>query len=315
VVLATGNQIPAAPAALSHELLRSNRLIRDPWNGNALTAIDPGENVLLIGTGLTALDVLLALRSQDHRGRVVAVSRRGLLPRPHLAPDDPRRRAVTLDVAQLPRQARLLSRHLRTEARRLEKDGVGWQCLIDAMRPVITDIWMGLPPPEKARFMRRLRPFWEVVRHRGAPESLAAVDAWRARGGLEILSGSVLAVTDAEDALDVTLGLRGESRRLRFDRIVLCTGPETDVRRWTSSLFRQLVGERSIQADPLAIGIVTDAKGRSVGPEDKPVPWLFTIGGLRRPHLWETTSVPDIVRQARALVEPLAEAAGLDVQR
>lgn len=300
VVLATGNQLPAAPSAFAPELLRSNRVVGDPWTAGALAAIDPGEDVLLVGTGLTAVDVLLVLRNQSHRGRVVAVSRRGLLPRPHLAAGDPRRRALTVDPDELPRphDVLALSRWLRAKARRLEAEGVGWQCLIDALRPHTAELWGALPHEERRRFMRRLRPFWEVARHRAAPDALATIDAWRARGTLEIMTGRVLASADGPEGIEVTLAPRdGATLRRRFDRVVLATGPDTDARRWPAPLFRQLLRDRLLQADPLGLGLVTDDLGRAVGP-DGPTPWLYAMGNLRRPLLWETTAVPEIVRQA-----------------
>ncbi len=308
VVLATGNQLPAAPSAIGRDLLRSNRVIADPWNAPALQTIGRDESVLVIGTGLTATDVLMSLKNQGHRGRVVAVSRRGLLPRPHLAPDDPRKQAVTIDLAVLPRRVAELSRWLRREAARLEEEGIGWQCLIDALRPVTSEVWRSLPSTEQTVFMRRLRPYWEVLRHRSSADALAVIDAWRARGTLSIEAGTIGSARDADDGVTVTILPDGRPRR--FDRIVLCTGPETDIRRWTSPLFRQLIGDGHLQADPLGIGALTDDDGRAIGPRGA-VPWLFALGNLRRPHLWETTSVPDIVRQAAAMVSPLAAIVGL----
>jgi uncharacterized NAD(P)/FAD-binding protein YdhS/mannose-6-phosphate isomerase-like protein (cupin superfamily) len=307
VVLATGNQLPSAPAALSGQLLRSNRIIGDPWSGNALAAIDRHEDVLLIGTGLTAVDVLVTLRARNHHGRVLALSRHGLLPAAHLRPDDPLRRPVTIDPTRLPTGARQLSRWLRVEARRLDVERIGWQCLVDALRPHTTRIWTSLPLAEKRRFMKHVRPYWEAVRHRADPDALAAIEAWRTAGdGLEVMAGAVMEASDADDGLHVEIAPRGSGTRLRsrFDRIVLCTGPETDVRRWTSQLFRNLLADGHLQADPLGIGVVTDDVGQVLGKAGASS-WLYTIGSLRRPQLWETTAVPDIVKQAAALAQHL----------
>lgn len=93
---------------------------------------------------------------------------------------------------------------------------------------------------------------------------------------------------------------------LRCDRLILCTGPQTDVRAWPGALFRQLLAAGVLQADPLGLGVMTDASGRAIDERGAASPWLFTLGALRRPHLWETTAVPDIVRQAVTLAELLA---------
>lgn len=312
VVLATGNQLPAAPVALDRAHLASPHLIEDPWSDAALARIAPDEEVLLVGTGLTAVDVLLALRNQGHRGQVFAVSRRGLLPRAHLAPDDPSRRPFVIDVAASPRTARGLLRWFRAEVARARADGVAWQSVVDALRPHTSRIWGELETEEKRRFMRKLRPHWDVVRHRAAPEALADVERWRRRGTLTVTAARIVHVAEGRDdrpGLTVRwIPRRGASEERCFDRVVLCTGPETDVRRWPAPLFRQLLRQGHIVPDALALGMVTDAVGGAVDVHGRSSSWLFTIGALRRPRLWETTAVPDIVQQAVQLADTLRSA-------
>jgi uncharacterized NAD(P)/FAD-binding protein YdhS len=308
VVLATGNQLPSAPSVIPAEALRTSRVIADPWTDGALASITRDEVLLLVGTGLTAVDVLLALRNQGHRGQVVAVSRRGLLPRPHLDPDDPGKRAITIDPARLPGKARLLSRFLRQEARNLARDGIAWQNLIDALRPHTVAIWSALPQEEKARFIKKLSRYWEVLRHRASGEALSTVEGWRRAGKLRIVAGAIKDVEVHDKGLDIKLDLRDGTRdQRRYDRIILCTGPQTDVRLWRSLLFRDLLRTEQITPDPLGLGIVTDDEGRAMDGGGHPSAWLYAIGGLRRPRLWETTSVPDIVRQAASLAELLCQ--------
>ena len=305
VVLATGNQLPAAPAALSPELLRSPLVVDDPWSDGALARIAADEELLLVGSGLTAVDVLLALRNQGHRGRIVVTSRHGLLPRPHLAGHV--HGAIELDPGQLPRSVAGLCRHLRGEVRRAAAAGVPWQRVIDALRPHTTEIWRSLPLAEQRSFMAKVRPYWEVLRHRAAADSLAVIEAWRAEGRVELIPGRIAEIRE-DSGLAVELVPRGEvaAMSLRCDRLILCTGPQTDVRAWPGALFRQLLAAGVLQADPLGLGVMTDASGRAIDERGAASPWLFTLGALRRPHLWETTAVPDIVRQAVTLAELLA---------
>lgn len=169
-----------------------------------------------------------------------------------------------------------------------------------------------LPLAEQRLFMARLRPYWEVLRHRSAAESLDAIADWRASGRVEVLAGAVCSVRE-RDGLEVELAPRGGGGplRRRFDRLILCTGPQTDVRCWPGALFRQLLGQGLLRADPLGLGVQTDACGRALDEHGEPSPWLFTIGALRRPRLWETTFVPDIVRQAATLAEALTSGSAL----
>lgn len=308
VVLATGNQLPAAPAAFSAELLMSSRVVGDPWADGALADIAADETLLLVGTGLTAVDVLLALHNQGHRGRVVASSRHGLLPRPHLAADDLRRGAVEIDPSGLPRSIGGLCRRLRDEVRRAAASGVAWQCVVDALRPHTTEIWRSLTLAEQRRFMAIVRPYWEVLRHRAASDLLDALAAWQSRGWVEVVAGRITAARE-RDGVEVDMLPRsgGAAQRRRFDRVILCTGPQTDVRQWSGALYRQLLAAGDLVGDPLALGVMTDDRGSVLDDRGRASPWLFTLGSLRRPHLWETTAVPDIVRQAAALARTLAE--------
>jgi adenylyl-sulfate kinase len=307
VVLATGNQLPSAPPALEGPLLRSDRVIGDPWGNNALSKIGPDEAVLLCGTGLTAVDVLLALRAQGHRGPIVATSRRGLLPRPHLHPITPPPAGTEIEREKLPRTARELSRWLRAEGRRREASGGSWQHAIDALRPHAAHLWSELSLVEKRRFMRKLRPYWEVFRHRAPPEALETIEEMQRAGQLTLLAGTIDSAERVGGRMQVSFTPRGKGDRVtrQFDRIVLCTGPQTDVRKWNSSLFRHLLADGHVQADPLGLGIATDTVGRAVGADGHPSDWLHTLGALRRPGLWETTSVPDLVRQAATLATTL----------
>jgi len=297
VVLATGNQLPAAPAALAG--VSSSHVVRDPWSDRALETIPPDADVLLVGTGLTAVDVVLSLTRRGHRGALVALSRRGLLPLPELRASAP---AAAIDVGALPRTARGLSAWVRTASA-----GRPWQSVIDGLRPHTQTIWDGLPLVERSRFLRKLRPFWEVHRHRASVEVLAEIGRLRAGGRLEVLAGALDEVREDAHGLEVRWTPRGEdrARTRRFARVVLCTGPETDVRRWTSALFQHLLHDDHIASDPLGLGIVTDDVGRPLKPDGSATPWLYAIGSLRRPRLWETTAVPDLVQQAVSLAHLL----------
>ena len=120
VVLAPGVFAPGvawAPPAL----LSSDRFVADPWAPGALAAIDDDGDVLLVGTGLTMIDVATTLARS---GRVLhAVSRRGRLPKAHaprrLPAVEPADLPLDLDITHpAPRRPRSHPRD-RADARRL----------------------------------------------------------------------------------------------------------------------------------------------------------------------------------------------------
>src|SRR3546814_5960320 len=61
--------------------------------------------------------------------------------------------------------------------------------VIDALRPVTQSLWQGLPVAEKRRFLRHLRSWWDVHRHRMAPEVAAVVQNAMDRGQLVVRAG------------------------------------------------------------------------------------------------------------------------------
>ena len=138
VVLATGNE---APRALGRNAAPQTRpfIIDDPWDSGAKQEIGRNDAVLLVGTGLTAVDIAVELLNRGHAGPMYAVSRRGLLPRRH-GPVH-----ATLDGCgtTLPTSLRELVRHVREK---VESDPRGsvWQGFINEMRSVAPTVWSSL---------------------------------------------------------------------------------------------------------------------------------------------------------------------------
>ena len=120
------------------------------------------KSMVLMGSGLTMVDVLLSARRDGFSGTATIVSRRRQLPRPHAA------KGVVAQEIGLPRSKRLslLTAAVRIACETAEAHGTPWQSIINGLRPSIVEIWQRLPVPEQARFLRHLRPFWEAHRHR-----------------------------------------------------------------------------------------------------------------------------------------------------
>ena len=81
-VLATGNRPPAAPCPVPD----TPRYVGDPWQPGALDGVADGSPVVVLGTGLTMLDVAITVTGAHPGTTVHAVSRHALLPREHRCP-------------------------------------------------------------------------------------------------------------------------------------------------------------------------------------------------------------------------------------
>ena len=64
---------------------RGRGLIADPWRPFAMNVVRPDESVVVLGSGLTAVDAVLSLAHPDRRAPITILSRRGLLPHAHAA--------------------------------------------------------------------------------------------------------------------------------------------------------------------------------------------------------------------------------------
>jgi uncharacterized NAD(P)/FAD-binding protein YdhS len=299
-VLALGN--PASGPGLDLPATgMEDRWQSSPWLGEALHVRREGERVLLLGSGLTAVDAVLALNGQPGRVRVWMLSRRGILPQVH--------RPGTTAASLPPLEERSLCgitrelRRLIAEAR--DRDEC-WRTVIDALRPVSNPLWNELPLRDRERFLRHLRTYWETHRHRMAPEVRQKMDGYRSEGRLEILAGRLRRSTPDENGIAAKIVLRdGGERLLEVDRIINCTGIQENYRKHPRGFIASLVREGLAVPNDLGIGFRTE-EGALVGADGRTSKVLFTLGPPRRGELFESTAMPEIRVQAAELGKRLA---------
>lgn len=300
VVLALGNLPGEYPIRKPLPFYHGPRYVHQPWARGALAGIAPDADVLLVGAGLTAVDMILALRRGGHRGVIHALSRRGLRPLAH-KPGAP----YPDFLAGEPRPAtvRGVVRRLRAEVRAAARAGADWRAVVDAIRPHTQALWQGFPPEEKARFMRHVRPFWEVLRHRIAPQVAAEVEAWAAAGSVRYHAGRLETLEETAEDARAVFRARGsaERRTLRVAKVINCTGPRTDYSKYQHPLLVNLLARGLIDHDPLALGIHALPDGTVLRYRGGPTGWLYTLGAPLKGLLWECTAVPELRVQARAL--------------
>jgi len=310
IVLALGNLPPADP--ISSEAARAVNYLRDPWGPGAAQGLASEAPVLIIGTGLTMVDLVLALRAEGHRGTIHAISRRGLLPRAH-APYLPRplSSAVIGAAGALPGvfsgSPLGVIRSLRSELASASSEGHDWRAVIDALRPHTQAIWQGWTTRQRASFLRHARPFWEIHRHRLAPEVATEVDVLLREDTLIVHRGRIASMRDIPGGVSVDWhDASGSLWKLQVARVINCTGPEGNYAAIDLPLVVQMRRAGWLSPDALGLGVETDEDGRLLGSDRSPVAGLFTIGPLRRPALWESTAIPEIRTQAAALARLLA---------
>ncbi|MET3667649.1 FAD/NAD(P)-binding protein [Caulobacter sp. 1776] len=300
VVLALGNPPPARPPGVDEAFAASNAYVADPWRWNA-AELPPGP-VMLIGTGLTMVDVALSLNDAQHGRPMLALSRRGLAPLQHdgapprILPAPPANDLSPLQAFAWLRRA---------------ADEHGWRTAIDATRPMTQALWRGWSPAQKQAFLRHARPFWEIHRHRLAPQVARRIAAMRATGQLTLAAGKIRSLTLEPDGFALCRWRgRGEHGGyvFRAASVINCTGPTGDVLASTDPLIQDLVKRGLARPDPLRLGFDVDDSGRVRDVSGQASPTLLAVGPATRGASWEITAVPDIRGQTVAVAETVLAA-------
>ena len=304
VVLAIGNLPCEYPIRRGLPVYHSQHYIHVPWRPGALAGIPPESEVLFVGAGLTSIDLVLELVGSGHRGKIHALSRRGLQPQRHL-PVAPYHDFLAGEP--LPRTVLAMSRRLRQEVRRARAAGADWRAVLDAIRPHSQAIWQGFSWPERARFMRHVRPFWEAHRHRVAPLVAERIEALQQSGQVKFYAGRLTQLLEKGHGVEAKFRLRrtGGSRIVRVGKVINCTGPRTDYSKYQHPLLTNLLARGLIDHDPLALGVRATAQGEVLSYRGAAVGWLYTIGAPLKGDLWECTAVPDIRVHARLIADRL----------
>jgi uncharacterized NAD(P)/FAD-binding protein YdhS len=316
LALATGN---GRPARFAIPGLDDDRMVQDPWGPEAEARLAQAARsdapVLLVGTGLTMVDVVLTLDRLGHRGPVTAVSRRGLVPRAHAPGVTP---TPAPDVADVPGELSAATRWLRERA-----GAEGWRSAVDSLRPVSQQLWARWPGEVKARFVRHARPWWDVHRHRIAPQVARLLAQEIADGRLTIMAGRV------GEAKGDVVRVRPRPSRRRFAApqdergiavpaalAVNCTGPSERLEASGNPLLRQMLADGLIAPGPLGLGIACGEDGEvlrhapargAAAAQDERDGGLWALGPLAKGEFWEISAVPDIRVQAERVARRIAQ--------
>ncbi|MET0748244.1 MAG: FAD/NAD(P)-binding protein [Rhizobium sp.] len=290
--LGVGNaQLPLAPENLDGDA--KPRIVRNPWRLGWLSKVAPSDEICILGSGLTMIDQVLALRAHGHRGPIRLLSRRGLLPHSHRAGHhSPAKPALPTESTAL---SAILS-SLRGQVR----DGTDWRDVMDGLRSQTQLLWQRLSTDQRSRFLRHGLAWWNIHRHRIAPAVFAEFDALVRDGTVTVHAGFLQAIRQTDDGLgiDYRPRARREIATLRADWIVNCTGMER-AGIAHSPLLREMQDGGLIAADELGLGIAVDQRSQVLDADSRQQSGLFAIGALTAGQFWEITAVPDIRMQAR----------------
>lgn len=298
LVLAIGNPKPMN-VLKNHGLEQHKNYLIDPWGFNQIKAIPARAPIVIIGTGLTAIDILLSLENQKHQGKIYLLSRHSLLPKAH--------------ESYTPLPAQILSAHFKTPKHalmyirhKIKSENLNWRAVIDSLRPITQDIWLQWNSGDRIKFMRHLKSFWEVHRHRIAPQVNSTLQAMLASGQVQVLNAKLSTITEDTNSFKLALTQKHDKSSFFIDSeyIINSTGPNY-LSLYDTELFQSLIEQNFITWDPLKLGFAVDSEFQFLSTNDKASKNLFAAGPLCKALLWEITAVPDIRTQIKKLAKIL----------
>ncbi|HAU78744.1 MAG TPA: FAD-dependent pyridine nucleotide-disulfide oxidoreductase, partial [Agrobacterium sp.] len=236
-----------------------------------MSRVKNGDRICILGSGLTMIDQVLTLRGKGHRGPIHVLSRRGLIPHPHVSPP------VPPSAPRLPESSTEISELLRS-LRQQVTNGAPWRSVMDGLRPKTQSLWQSLSSQQRARFLRHALPWWNIHRHRIAPEVHDAFDRLLSDGVLTIHAGYLQAIDEQEESISIRYRVRHTQmiKELQVDRVINCTGME----RAGIGHSRLLEGMRSdgvLRLDSFGLGVEVDADSRLLRTDGQAWPSLFAV--------------------------------------
>lgn len=300
VVLALGNLPPANPLIKDMGYTFCSGYTSNPWSESPF--IKNNETVLMIGTGLTMVDMIMSLKEKGHAGKVFCLSRHGLLPHTHdLSQTYPQ-------FNEALKNSYLLSEIFATvkfQIKQAEKKGIKRFAVIDSLRPYTQQLWQRFSLADKKQFLRHLKPYWDILRHRIPVQSSKIINELIQRGQLEILSGKYTKIEESATGFNVTFRNRksGLLKSFNVNKIINCTGPTSDFENTEEPFIKNLVQKKLICNAPAGLGINATAEGKILNFANQESEFLFTLGPPLKGILWESTAVPEISAQAENLAK------------
>jgi uncharacterized NAD(P)/FAD-binding protein YdhS len=291
VVLATG-----VPGNKEFKIdVKSENYIHNIWS-EKISEIKPNSTIALIGTGLTTIDAIINCKHAINP-KFIAISKHGKWPQIHIKnlPSYPN----FLDENLLPKKALDLFRIVRSEVKSAQKQGINWRSVLDSLRPITVAIWEILSLEEKKKLLKLISGFWNTHRHRRPEIDLREVE------NAELLAGSIVSIeTNNPNGVKIKYQLRGQSsiKQVIVDYVINCAGPELNVLKNNSLLFKNLISNHLILSDPLHLGLQADIKGRVLGNGNGKI---FAIGLLLTGCRFETVAVPELRNQCSVVADEI----------
>jgi uncharacterized NAD(P)/FAD-binding protein YdhS len=284
VVIAIGH---GEAVALSSSITSSSAYVADAWRESPPLI---NGTLLGIGTGLTFVDHALSHLRRSRSNSVIGISRNGLLPESHLS-----HRAEPLVVTAQ-------SRTSPGAVRAFIESASDWRAAQDGIRHELPEIWHGWTDEQKIEFLTKNLRWWNVHRHRLAPEVAEEIRAEIATGRLKVVATELVSLEDLDTGTSAQLA---NGDLVKVDAVLNCIGyrPAGD-ESLVGALFKSGVAARG----PLNLGLRTNFPDFHIIAADGTVHEnLYALGPVLLGERFETTAIPEIRVQAASVSSSIAK--------
>jgi uncharacterized NAD(P)/FAD-binding protein YdhS len=302
VVLATGHETPSNPPIGNEAYYQSKSYIQNPWHTDVAAHIKPGQNVLIIGNGLTTVDTIISIMDSGFKGQIHTLSPSGFAILPHRHNHLEYREFVN----ELNKPYSLSDIHTKfmKHYTLLREVGISVEPIADSLRPISHQIWKALSEEEKKTFLNEIRTPWGKVRHRLAPQIYDYLQNLRLKGNLVVHAAKLIDIQEGTDDITVQyLPINGHIEILHAGVVINCTGPLMDIARSENPLLLSLMAKGLIKPDSLRIGMDVTDSWTLIDANGKENSGLYTLGGNLRGLLWETIAIPELKVQTAELAK------------
>jgi uncharacterized NAD(P)/FAD-binding protein YdhS len=298
IVLATGNELPRIPTALSANVESSAFYQGNPWIID-FDRIDRELPIFILGNGLTMIDTVFSLRKAGFQQNIVALSTHGFNMLAH-----PENEAL-IDPQEPPLNTDLASLFHFFNVQRKKRSTTQFLLLIDSFRPHFSSWWQGFSRKEKQTFLNRFRHIWGTIRHRIPERKARSIHEEQEKGQLTVCAGKLVSVnlTNRGGAIQYFSGK--EKIQNDFACLINCTGPETAITRMTNPVIHELNKRGWITPDMINQGIEMDATEHTV--LGKSPMKIYALGNLCKGTLWESTAIGELRTQAKLIAKGILE--------
>ncbi|KAE9362956.1 hypothetical protein N431DRAFT_433200 [Stipitochalara longipes BDJ] len=287
VVLALGNFCATA----NLELRDNPNYFQCPWPIEKMQKIDTNADVLIIGSGLTAVDVANALMRHAHSASIKFVSRTGKLPKVqgnneghtfgkrYILSNLARKLELNSDRsggaldALMSTMKSLIEEHdpesipslfkdsepyetMRKDVEAARSGPTMWQLIIDATAPLIERYWNTFTLEEKELWFNKFDSTWATHRHSMPREIGQKMVKSLELGQLQVVQGSKVSWNESRQCFRLE-EKDDKGRCIEGDCLIEAMGQEFDTAKIDSRLLKTLLASGLLKAHPVC-GIDVD---------------------------------------------------------